>query len=396
MEQTTGQALRSLREAVGLSQEALAARAFVAASSIANIEAGRRGLSLDLAENCDRALGSTPLLATLAATGGDDMRRRALLLHLGEAATIGAISGAGGLAELVRSGMLEAAGVQQHWDERVADYRYRLTVDGSASFGQALSAQLMVVRQRLQESSGSTELLRAAAGLGHVFGLWLGNTGRLSAAHGWYTTANHLAGESGDRMLTSYVLGRSASRGIYEGWTVARTTADAGRALDLAKGEPCAGALEAYAALIHVHALTGNATEGRAAVNAVESVAAAMGDPAAVARALFLRAFGEARYGDASTAHEAYEAARPALAPHPLWQAEARVYLGRAMIAEGDVHAGATTALAALTDLRHEVRVVGVAVRDAVLSAPAGVRSEALDQLRAYADPSPGPWETLR
>jgi hypothetical protein len=318
------------------------------------------------------------------------------LLHLGEAATIGAISGAGGLAELVRSGLLEAAGVQSDWDERVADYRHRLTVDGSTSFGQALSAQLMVVRQRLQDEPDSPELLRAAAGLGSVFGLWLGNTGKLAAAHGWYLTANHLAHKSGDRMLTSYIVGRSASRGIYEGWTVARTTADAERALDLASGKPCAGALEAYAALVHVHALTGDAKAGREAARAMSGVADAMDDEGAHARALFLASFGEARYGSADSASEAYQLAQPALAPHPLWATEATVYLGRAMVASGAVHEGARTALAAVTPLQDAVRVVGVAVRDVVTSAPKGARSAVLDELRAYADPAPGPWETLR
>ncbi|MEV0267694.1 helix-turn-helix transcriptional regulator [Hamadaea sp. NPDC050747] len=395
METTVGQVLRSLRTKIGLSQADLARHAHTVQSHVANVEADRRELTPELAEAFDRVLGSAPLLAILAALGGDDMQRRTLLMHLGEGAAVGAISGPGGLAEIVRAGLLDAAGVQADWDERVADYRHRLTADGSASFGRALMAQLMAVRYRL--NAGPTpELLRAAAGLGSVFGLWLGNTGDLVAAHGWYVTANELATMSGDAALTSYVVGRSASRAIYEGWTVARTVEHAERALDLAGGKPGAGPLEAYAALVHVHALTGDAKAGRAAAASMVDVADAMGDPSAHARALFLAAFGEARYGTADTATEAYAAARPALVPHPLWAAEARVYLGRALVASGAVADGARVALDAVTPLQDAVRVVGVAVRDAVTSAPERTRSDDLDALRAYADPAPGPWETLR
>jgi transcriptional regulator with XRE-family HTH domain len=396
MERTTGQALRSLRQALGLSQAELASRAYTTQPAIANVEADRRRLTPELAEACDRVLGSTPLLATLAATGGNEMRRRALLLHLGEAASVGAISGPGGLAELVRSGLLDAAGVQADWDERVADYRHRLTVDGSASFGRALSAQLMVVRQRLTDGGPNVDLLRAAAGLGNVFGLWLGNTGSLSAAHGWYITANELAEQSGDRLLTSFVVGRSASRAVYEGWTVHRTVEQAARALSLSRGESCSGALEAYAALVHVYALTGEAKDGRAAAREMLAVADDMDDPAARARALFCAAFAEARYGNPDSATEAYQLARPALAPHPLWAAEAKVYLGRSLVAAGAVQEGAGVALGAVAPLQGAIRVVGVAVRDTVTSAPEGVRSDELNELRKYADPAPGPWETLR
>lgn len=397
MVDNAGEALRSLREAAGLTQRGLAAKAFASKTLIGAVEKGEKALQADLAEACDRVFGTTPLLATLAAiAGGDDVRRRALLTHLGSAAVINAVAGPGGLAELVRAGLFDAAEVDHDWDELIAEYRHRLTVDGSPTFGDGLLAQLMVLRQRLHDSGGAPDLLRAVASLGQVYGLWLGNVGNLLGASGWYATASTLADRSGDRRLTSYVVGRAASRGIYEGWSVGRTLDDADRALELAGGAPCDGALEAYAAQVHVHALTGDAKAGRRAAATMREVAEQAADEAAIARALFLDAFGEARYGSVETAQRAYDAARPALGPRPLWLAEATVYLGRSMVAGGDVPGGATVALSAVRSLRDDVRVVGVAVRDLVHSAPGGATSQELDALRGYADPTPGPWETLR
>lgn len=388
-----GAALRSLREAHDMSQRGLATKGFLSKSLVAAVEAGTKPPSADFAAACDVVFGTTPLLATLAAIGGDDVRRRALLAHAGSAATLGA---AGSLAELVRAGLLDLVEVTPDLDALVAEYRHRLTVDGSTQFGSSLLAQLMVLRQRLQESGGSAELRRAVAGLGQVYGLWLGNTGDLLAANGWYYTAGVLAASSGDQQLTSYVVGRAASRGIYEGWTVRRTMDDAERALALAKGAPWDGALEAYAAEVHVHALTGDTRAGRRAVGSMRAIAEQTGDQAAVARTTALDVFAESRYGTVESTQRAFEAARSALGPHPLWLAETRVYLGRAHTAAGDVDHGAGLALRAIASNAASIRVVGVAVRDLVHAAPADTRSDALSELARYADPAPGPWETLR
>lgn len=391
MVDTFGKALRQLRQAEGLSLEGLASRVFASKSLVAMVEAGTRQPQADFAELCDRALGTAPLLATLAAMEGDSVKRRALLAHIGAAATV---VGPGALAQLVRSGLLDAGGVDDDYDGLVADYRHRLTVDGSPGFGVGLLGQLLVWQHQLVERS-TPELLRAVAGLGQVYGLWLGNTGDLAAADGWYRTAGGLAQRSGDRHLESHVRGRAASRGIYEGWSVRRTLDQAEHALVLAAGAPVDGALEAHAARIHVHALTGDTAAGRRSVNDMREVAERTGDEPAIARTLFLKAFGEARYGDVAAAIRAYEEARPVLGPRPLWLTEARVYLGRAHVAAGDVDGGAEIALQAVRDAQHDVRVVGVAVRD-VVHAAGGRRSAVLDELAPYADQQPGPWETLR
>ena len=393
---TFGDALRQLRQAVGLSQQALANRALVSKPLLGLVEIGARRPTAEFALACDEALGTAPLLVTLAAMGDDDVRRRAILKHVGGAATLGAVTGSGGLAELVRTGLLEDVAVDSDWDAVVDDYQHQLTVDGSSRFGASLLAQLMVARQRLVETGTSAEMLRAVASLGQLYGLWLGNTGDLSAAHGWYHTASALAGRAGDPKLTSYVLGRSASRGIYEGWTVKHTLADVDRALELAAGRPWDGALEAYAAQVHLCALTGDAKAGRVAASAMAGVAARAGNSAALARAQFSGAFAECRYGTVETAQAAYDECAELLRVHPLWRAELGVYLGRSMVAHGDVTTGAQVALDALDGLTADVRVIGVAVRDLVSSAPKGVRDTGLDQLRTLADPAPGPWETLR
>lgn len=389
-------ALRQLRQAAGYSQHGLSDAAFVSRSLLSRVELGTLPPTNQFAAACDRALGTTPLLTTLAAIGDDEMKRRTILTHIGSASGVGALTGAGGLAEVVRAGLLDQTGLDHDWDYLVDDYRHRLTVDGSFQFGQSLLARLMMARQQLVEKGASPIVLRAVADLGLIYGLWLGNTGDLPAAHGWYRTAGSLATSSGDDRLASYVIGRSAARGIYEGWSVGRTLGDAQRALDLANGRAWQGAVEAQAARAHVHALTGDAASGRAAVAAMLDLAERAADDSARARALFVQAFTEARYGTVHTATAAFAEAEPALAARPLWDAEARVYLGRAMVAAGDVVDGCRLALSAVEGLRSDVRVVGVAVRDLVCSAPAGTVCRELVELRRYADRVPGPWETLR
>jgi len=102
------------------------------------------------------------------------------------------------------------------------------------------------------------------------------------------------------------------------------------------------------------------------------------------------------QHRDLDAALAACEQAEPTLASYPMWLAETRVYRGRALVAAGDVRTGLACALAAVEPLRHDVRVIGVAVRDALSVVPPTYRGDEPAALARYADPDPGPWEALR
>lgn len=395
-----GAALRTMRDAAGLSLAALANRSHVSKSLLGHLETGARLPTVDVAEDIDTALRGGGVLVELAAMergGGDTMRRRALLSTIAAASTLGTIGGPHALGDLVRHGLMDAAGADEDWDAAVEDAQLRLVCDPSPLFGSALLTNLMLLRQQLQDSP-TAGLFRASAGLGQVYGLWLGNQSALGGAHHWYRSATVLADRSGDVDMMAWTRGRSAARGIYEGWTVAKTMDTAAAALAVTS-RPTFGDLEAHAARVHVHALTGDIRQGRRAVADMEQVAEHLIPPSAGAgpaqRAVFVRAFLECRAGDPDSAEQACEQAETALAGLPTWLLETRIYRARALVASGNVCGGLAYALRTIEQVRHDVRVIAVAVRDVCCAAPADYRGDDLAALWRRADPSPGPWETL-
>lgn len=403
MPQDFGNALRTMRDDAGLSLSALAAHANVSKPHLGHLETGQRQPTTDVAAAIDRALHAGGVLTELAALQrgeGDPMRRRTLLATLGAAAGIGVTSGPHTLADLIRHGLHDDAGTDEDWDAVVDDCGRRLVTHPTAAFGAALLTNLAVLRQLLAEKP-TTSLLRAAADLGQMYGLWLGNQNQLGGANHWYRSAAALADRSGDVDTRAYVRGRAASRGIYEDWTVARTVTVVDETLALTT-RPTLGALEAQAALVGVHALTRDVRQGRAAVHAMTDVADRLDGQqlrsiiGPVERTVFLRAFFECRAGSLDDAEQACDAAERILVGLPTWLAETRVYRARAMVAAGDVAAGLEYALRTVRQQSHGVRVIGVAVRDVCCAAPAGWRGDDLTTLWRYADPNPGPWETLR
>ncbi|MCW6003838.1 helix-turn-helix transcriptional regulator [Micromonospora sp. CPCC 205371] len=388
-----------------MSLSALAARTAVSKSHLGNLETGDRPPTPEVAEAVDRALRAGGVLIELAAHergGGDEMRRRALLATVAAAASLGTIDGPHALADMVRHGLLEAAGAAEDWDGVVQDCGRRLVCDPSPLFGSALLTNLMVIRQQLEEAPTRVkpDLLRASAGLGQIYGLWLGNQDQLGGANHWYRSAALLADRSGDTDMQVYVLGRAASRGVYESWTIRETENTVGQALALSS-RPTVGMLEAHAAQVSIAAITGDAETGRTAVHAMLDVADHLADTpiwegvAAHERALFMWAFLEGRVGSLEEASAVCDRAEQALERMPTWLAETQVYRARAMVAAGDHAAGLEVALAAVSRLTHDVRVIAVAVRDVLSVLPVGYSSDVADELRRYADPNPGPWEMI-
>lgn len=393
-----GDVVRSLREAAGLTLGALAARVHVSLPTIGHLETGRRRPTPDLIAACDQVFGTAPLLSTLLELDGEDhaVRRRALLTTLGAATGLAGIDGATAVADVIRSGLLEQADTDEDWDTVVADYSRRLVTDPSLAYGTALLGKLMLAKQHLVDRGRTADRLRAAGYLGHLYGLWEGNQGRVSLAHGWYDAATVLADRSGDTAAQVFVRARTASRAIFEGFTVGEVLDGAASALAISS-RPTPGALEAHSARVHVHALTGDLKAGRASVGDMIGVAEALPDSPAgpIARTVSFRHYLEARAGTRRDADRAWAEAEPILRPVPVWWLEACVYQGRAMVYDGDVVDGIAYALAAVKQLPTGIRHIGMAVSDLLSVVPADFKSDELDELRTFAATEPGPWATL-
>ncbi len=164
---------------------------------------------------------------------------------------------------------------------------------------------------------------------------------------------------------------------------------------------PSSGALEAYSALVHVHALTGNVADGRQAVDGMQANAEALpADPAysvagPIQRTASFRNYLECRVGTRQDADRAFAEAEPALRPIPVWLADARIYYSRALVTSGDVTDGITFALKSIKQLNHSVRVVSLGVSDLLSVVPSRHRSDDLDELKTYAASGTPPWEVL-
>lgn len=392
-----GEVLRLVRGEAGLSLTGLAGRALVGRSLLGHLETGVRRPTADLAAACDQALGTGPLLTLLCELDRRDMRRRALIRTAGAVAGVGGISGLQALAEVVRDGLAETAGGQD-WDATLRDYSRRLVIDPSPAYGSALLATLMLATEHLRQHPDGRDAARAAAHLAQLYGLWQGGVGATAAARGWYRSAAALADRSTDVVTAQYVRARAASRAVLEGYTARETVADAEHALALT-AMPTEGALEARSALVHVHGLTGRTPTARREVagmrTLVERLPGADQPGGAHQRVITFAHWVECRSGSRRSADRAWAEADPILREIPVWHSEAAVYYGRALVAAGDIHDGATLALAAVRRLPAPPRQVGVAVRDLLSVVPAAVRGDELDELRGYAAPGPMPWETL-
>lgn len=384
--------LRALRAARGLTLEALASRAHISRSQLNNIELRRKRLTAAMAHALDSALGTT-VLGALVELEGDDVRRRTLIAT----ALAGAVAGAVPDALRLR---LERAGAHVDaldWGGVCARYTSALATGAWPGYGAALAADLASVEAAVAAPRPSRDVVRAAAVLTECYGLYSGESGDPVGARRWYTTAAALADRSGHPATAAYVRGRTASRLPYEGGTAAETLALAARVI--AAPRATEGTVEAYSALVHIHALTGDLTAARRAVAGMRRAADALVDgdrPAGAAqRAVLFHNYLECRIGPRAAAQAAHDEAEAALANLPSWLADSRLYWARALVRDGDVDDGLAAALHAVTSLG-PVRTLSIAAADVLAAVPAGYRSADLDELRRYAPAGPMPWEALR
>lgn len=390
-------ALRLLRQAAGYSTAALAARMNFSKAAVGHAETGHQRPTPEFAAAADRVLGTTPLLITVLGIDEeeDDVRRRALLSIFGAAVGVTASQAvpAAALAEVIRHALNDAIDEPADWDQVIDDFQHRLFVSPSPDFGNALLAQITVARQIVADRR-DPEAIRATALLSLMYGLWLGDNGAVPAALGWYRTSTAFADRSGDPHARTYVRARSATRGMYEGMPDHLVVAGVGEALALSTG-PTLGALEAHAANVQLAALTGDLHGGRRSIATMWEIAEHLpttDGPGAAQRAGSFQVYLEGRTGTLRKAEQAYDLAEPLLRSVPLWDAEARVYLGRAMIRAGDLEGGIGYALDALRPLPFVSRVVRMGVSDLLAAVPSGYRSDRCDALRLFAATGTGPW----
>jgi transcriptional regulator with XRE-family HTH domain len=399
--ESPGGVLRRLRTAAGYSLGGLAARAGMDKSLVSRLETGGRVMQPHHAEQLDKALSTAPLLQSLVQQehedGGGGMKRRATLWMLSAALSVtAATSSRAALDEMLRLGLLGAVEQPEDWDATVAEMQRRLVLAPDDEFGTTVGAKLVVVRQALVDERRTDEV-RAAAMLALFYGLWQGNGGRFPAALGWYRAAAALARESRDPETETYVLGRSASRAVYEGMRAQEVTDMAEQALAVTAA-PTLGRLEAESALAGVAAMTGDLTGGRERVRAMRKIAERIDDgtpTGAIARTANFHLFVEARTGDMASTEKAREETEAALARTPLWLAESRVYYALAMARAGAVRGAASVALDAIQTVPWSVHTLAMAAADVLTAVPRDHRSDEVDELRRYASVEPGPWETL-
>lgn len=397
MDDYFGTALRTLREHTSTSLGGLAKRVGFTKPYLSRIENGHRQPPAGLAEALDEFFGTSPLFVLLGGNkGGEDtVQRRALL------STVGLSLGAGvgmpdWFSQVVRH-MLDGDRPEILTD-LVRRYEQRYFVQRDPNLAPELLAEVMIVMQRAKEHA-TPPLLEAGARLCLLYGLLEGDFGKLASAQGWYRTAAGMADTSKDAATAAYVRGYATNRGLYEGLSVREALAAIERVLRMSPG-PTAGAMEAYAAQIHLAGLRERYDDGLRAADAMAEVAEQLPVPdhaaTPVARAAMFRDYLVCRVGPLRDAEPTHRASAPLFANVPYWSTDMNIYWGRALVRSGEVEEGVQTALTAMQHGPSSIRVHAVAVRDLLDLVPAGYHSDALDELKTYSSPEPGPWETLR
>lgn len=240
------------------------------------------------------------------------------------------------------------------------------TVTGAALAAYERTARSVLMKRRTLLSAlaavptvaAATETLApetAERALAH--GLWLGNQGNLTEANHMYGLATMLADWSGDGPTRGYVRARTATRGVYEGWTKARALEAVNQALGISQSGRVV--VEAHAALVQVHALSGDVVSGRGAVETMQRASETDADHI---RTAVFENYLECMLGDPGRALHLLDRYSAELTADRVWHHEAIVYQGLAMVRAGD-RDGVRVALNAVRDLGVDVRMVGMGVQ---------------------------------
>jgi len=227
-----GQALRAIRMSAGVSLPKLARGAAFSESHLRNVENGNRAATREIADACDRALGTGGILVDLFIADQDEdaMRRRAVLGALGTVVGLGVVD-VRLVAESIRMSLLATLGVED-WDEVGVDYGRSFMSDSPTEFQARLSGDLLVLRQSMMESDSAQARL-VAPRLMTLQGMVTANLGDAAGAARWYRAARLAADRTGDDTLRQWVRGREAFRRGYEGASPDEVRAIAGGVADI-------------------------------------------------------------------------------------------------------------------------------------------------------------------
>jgi transcriptional regulator with XRE-family HTH domain len=234
-----GVQLRQYRQAAALSLRQLAAQVDYDHSYLSQVERGQRPGSLHLAQLCDRALGTTPALATAhtqtrrptarsaekpvlradaARTEEPVLRADSARVDGSAPSAVGTAASPGDVLEEIRhslAGSFRPPGRELgDWRAVTATYAREFTTTASAELLPDLTADLQLLRTT--DHPESAELAVPVAELSLLLALTLTNLGRLRGAGRWWRTARAAADGSGERWVGGLVCGWAASSGLAE------------------------------------------------------------------------------------------------------------------------------------------------------------------------------------
>lgn len=270
-----GAELRALRQARGLTLEALGRSIGYSPQYVSEIERANVAPTRPFITECDRALAAEGALLKLlpavvdehafererratarrralrSAEEDDDVRRRAF---------IGV-----GLAVVLFGPEAAARAISEADAERIAhEWSFEIA---TAPDRRALLPGLAADLKRLAASGGSQ---RAIAQLSSYVAMIAASSGDSEVARRWWLRARRAADASGDSQLTAYVAGQRAVQGIYGLYSPAQALALANGALAVTSA-PCAGNMSALGARAQALAMLGRKREAREAIAGAEA-----------------------------------------------------------------------------------------------------------------------------
>ncbi len=244
-------ALRTLMDERGISQRALAARAFCDRAYVCRLANGAQRPSRRIAAVLDKVLGAGGELAALAAPAGggtpeplaviqlapggglmflyakeeddeDPVKRRAFLLDLAALAGI-AHAGPAGALEAARHGLNSSIAEERasadvsEWHAIAMEYGEAYLVTAPAELLDSLGRDLVSLRAALSrhgDEATARELYRVAALLAAFTAQTIGNLGHFHETGRWWRTARAAADRSGDPECMLWVRGREIVRAM--------------------------------------------------------------------------------------------------------------------------------------------------------------------------------------
>lgn len=352
-ESAFGMQLRQFRQAAGMSLRQLAAKVDYDHSYLSQVERGLRPGSTHLAQICDRALGTSPVLA-LAYAQTVQLKQPALQVEAPVLRKVAVGTGGGDLPEEV--------GRDDEWRAVVAAYARDFAVTPLADLLPDLGAELQLLRTSTflgpgdMRSADSRRMAESVAGLGVLMSLTLTGLGRARTAGRWWRTARMAADSSGDRGVGSLVRGWEVRSGVVERRGHVELSGIAEEGFGLAE-EP--GQLaRVLAGRAEVMAAMGDAV---GAQRAVEGLLVVVGELPVGSSSVFKcsqrEVFGAvggvwATLGEPAAAYEVLDRALGLCPAEALRErAELELSVARCLMLEGDVAAGLAVAMRVLVEL---------------------------------------------